>query len=101
VARTIGADGCYLLDAIYGSTAPAWLRAIPAVQTLRQVWLQYFYAPEAESGTMRLRAREDMPPAAQQLQPPYDPDARYASKYETAWLGYRVHLTETVSAQKS
>jgi transposase len=39
-----------------------------------------------------------MPPAAQQLQSPYDPDARYANKYDTAWLGYRVHLTETCDA---
>jgi transposase len=62
------------------------------------VWLQYFYAPDAESGVMRLRAREDRPPVAQQLQSPYNPDARYASKYDSFWLGYRVHLTETCEA---
>jgi transposase len=97
-AGTIGADGRHLLCTLYGPTAPPWLRALPAVHTLRQVWLQYFYAPDAVTGVMRLRTREDMPPAAQQLQSPYDPDARYASKYDTAWLGYRVHLTETCDA---
>ena len=97
--ETIGADGRHLLSALYGPTAPSWLRALPAVQTLRQVWLQYFYAPDAETGAMRLRSREDMPPAAQQLQSPYDPDARYASKYDTTWLGYRLHLTETCDAE--
>jgi transposase len=98
LAGTIGADGRHLLRALYGPTAPPWLRALPAVQTLRQVWLQYFYAPDPQTGAMRLRTRADMPPAAQQLQSPYDLDARYASKYDTAWLGYRVHLTETCDA---
>jgi transposase len=42
LAGTIGADGRHLLTAIYGPTAPAWLREIPLVQTLRRVWLQYF-----------------------------------------------------------
>ncbi len=100
-AATIGADGRHLLSVLYGPTAPSWLRALPAVQTLRQAWLQYFYAPDAETGAMRLRSREDMPPAAQQLQSPYDPDARYASKYDATWLGYRVHLTETCDAGTS
>jgi transposase len=36
---TIGADGQMLLAAIYGIDAPAWLRAVPAVETLRRVWL--------------------------------------------------------------
>jgi transposase len=95
LAGTIGADGAHLLRAVYAPNAPAWLRAVPAVQTLRQVWLQYFYAPDVGSGALRLRALEDRPPAARLLQSPYDLDARYARKRETAWIGYQVHLTET------
>ena len=26
---------------------------------------------------------------------PYDPDARYSTKRGIAWVGYKVHLTET------
>jgi transposase len=95
LAGTIGADGAHLLRAVYAPSAPEWLRAVPAVQTLRQVWLQYFYTPDASSGTMRLRDLEDLPPAARLLQSPYDLDARYARKRETSWIGYQLHLTET------
>jgi len=33
-----------LLDAIYAQTSPEWLRQLPAVEILRQVWVQQFYA---------------------------------------------------------
>jgi len=39
-ATVIGADGVTLLQAITATDAPDWLRTIPAVQTLRQVWIQ-------------------------------------------------------------
>src|SRR5947209_3987509 len=42
-AVVIGRDGASLLSAIYAAEAPLWLREIPAVQTLRQVWVQNFY----------------------------------------------------------
>jgi len=35
LAARVGADGRRLLAAVYAPTAPAWLRAIPAVETLR------------------------------------------------------------------
>jgi transposase len=43
LASTIGADGVALLTALNGPTASPWLRTVPAVQTLRAVWVQYFY----------------------------------------------------------
>ena len=39
LALTIGADGFALLAAAYGPDAPAWLREVPAVATLRRVWV--------------------------------------------------------------
>jgi transposase len=95
LAATIGADGLRLLAAVYDDAAPGWLRQIPAVQTLRRVWLQYYDAPDATSGDLRLREPRDLPPSAQLLQSPYDLDARFGTKRETSWVGYRVHLTET------
>jgi transposase len=94
LAATIGADGRQLLSAVYSPTAPGWLRAIPAVQTLRQMWVQQYHAPDAR-GVVRLRAPQDRPPAALLLQSPDDLDARFGTKRETSWVGYRVHLTET------
>jgi transposase len=94
LAATIGADGAQLLSAVYSPTTPGWLREVPAVQTLRRMWLQQYYAPDAR-GVLRLRATQDRPPGALLLQSPYDLDARFSAKRETSWIGYRAHLTET------
>src|SRR5205823_267825 len=40
LAAQIGADGLQLLRALWEPAAPAWLRQVPAVETLRQVWVQ-------------------------------------------------------------
>jgi transposase len=57
-AEVIGADGLKLLSAIFSETAPSWLREVPMVQVLRQVWVQQYYAPD---GPVRWRAEEDRP----------------------------------------
>ena len=36
----------------------------------------------------------------QRLHSPYDPDARYAKKRDTSWIGYKVHVTETCEADR-
>jgi transposase len=95
LAARIGADGHTLLAAIYAPTAPVWLREIPAVQVLRQVWLQNYYAPDPVTGLMGLRATRDLPPNALAIESPYDPEARFHTKRQTSWTGYTVHLTET------
>jgi transposase len=94
LAAAIGRDGVVLLTAVYTADAPAWLRTVPAVETLRRVWVQEYYAPTAE-GRVQWRAVEDLPPAARMVNSPYDPDARFSIKRDTKWTGYKVHLTET------
>ncbi len=91
-ALVIGRDGMTLLDAIYAPTAPDWARWLPAVQTLRRVWLQQFYW---EEGELRWRELANMPAAGDCINSPYDPEAQYAKKRDTGWVGYKVHLTET------
>ena len=91
-AETIGADGFHLLAAIYTPCAPAYLRALPIVDVLRQVWLQQYVVVE---GHPQLRDAKDLPPAGCRIESPYDPDARYGNKRSTTWSGYKVHLTET------
>jgi transposase len=48
LAEQIGADGHQLLLAVSAPTAPAWVREVPVVQVLRQVWIQQFYATTAD-----------------------------------------------------
>jgi Transposase DDE domain len=92
LALLIGADGNALLEAIYAPAAPAWLREIPAVDTLRRVWIQnYFW----EEGALRWRSKDDLPPAARFISSPYDLDAVYNKKRTLLWVGYKAHFTET------
>jgi transposase len=93
-AERIGRDGHALLAALYAADAPRWLREIPAVETLRQVWVQQYYLMEE---TVQWRSIEDhgIPPAHLFINSPYDPDAHCAAKRSTQWVGYRVHLSET------
>jgi transposase len=83
-----------VLRAIYDPATPVWLRELPAIQTLRQVWLQQFYAMPHDQ-PRRWRSAEDLPPAPVLISSPYDPEARYGKKRETEWTGYKVHVTET------
>ena len=38
-AEQIGTDGLQLLDAIYHTTTPCWIREVPAVEILRRTWV--------------------------------------------------------------
>jgi transposase len=91
-AIVIGKDGAKLLDALYADTAPVFLREIPAVQTLRRVWVQNFYWEDAQ---LSWRDLSNAPAAGALINSPYDPQALFAQKRETQWVGYKVHLTET------
>jgi transposase len=90
-AVLVGGDGHALLAAAYAPDAPSWLREIPAVETLRRVWVQQFHL---EDGAVRWRASDDIPPAAVFIGSPYDADAYYARKGTTSWVGYTMHVTE-------
>lgn len=91
-AQAVGRDGIYLLNNIYESETHHWLWEVPAVQTLRQVWLHQFYQVDGE---LNLRKAKDLPPASIRFDSPYDPQAHYSTKRQTHWTGYKVHLTET------
>jgi transposase len=93
LADIIGADGSALLHAVYGAEAPPFLRTVPAVDALRQIWVQNYLAHE--NGGVTWRDSQNIPPAAQFISSPHDLDARYARKHSIQWVGYKVHLTET------
>src|SRR4029434_2340864 len=37
----------------------------------------------------------ELPPAAEGIESPYDPETRYRHKCDTPWTGYMVHVSET------
>ena len=92
LAVTIGADGHRLLQAVEAATDLPWLCEVPAIQTLRHVWAEQYTDPP---GPLRWRAVQDRVPSAELIASPYDPEARYSTKRGIAWVGYKVHLTET------
>jgi transposase len=92
LAETIGRDGLHLLRKIYQDAAPAYLPGVPAVETLRQVWVQQFVM---EAGELQWRDIKDCPPSSVMVASPYDLDSRYSEKRGEYWRGYKVHLTET------
>jgi Transposase DDE domain len=92
LAETIGADGFPLFQWIYASPTPPWCREMPAVEGLRQVWVQQFYRVE---GARRWRPAEDLPPSVLMIGSPDDAEARYSKQRSTEWTGYRAPLTET------
>jgi transposase len=92
-AQVIGTDGHTFLAALYAPQAPPWFRDIPAVETLRRVWVQPFYLA---AGQVHWRTeKEGIPPAGLFISSPYDVEAHYAKKQTTSWVGYKVHVTET------
>jgi transposase len=92
-APGVGADGYALLDTIYAAEAPGWLREVPAVETLRRVWVQQYYRSPA--GVQWRTSTEGLPPAARMISSPYDGEAHYAKKHTTSWMGYKGHFTES------
>jgi len=93
-AEKIGADGHALLGELLSEVSPAWLRQIPAVETLRRVWLQNFFYDRDGEVCWRT-SEEGIPRSTDYINSPLDPDCRYARKFTTSWVGYRIHMTET------
>ncbi len=95
LAETIGQDGHHLLSQVYAAVAPPHLRTIPAIDVLRQVWVQHFYVEEKK---ISWRDQKNFPPSSVMIASPYDLEVRYSQKRSTEWRGYKVHLTETCEA---
>jgi transposase len=96
LARQVGADGYQLLEWVQTADMSPGLRELPALEALRQIWLQHYYrctVPGLEA--LRWRTGDEQPPAAVRITSPYDLEARYCSKRDTHWVGYKLHLTET------
>jgi transposase len=88
----IGRDGQALLDALAVATNLPWLGQLPSVQVLRTVWQQQYIVSE---GQLRMRTAEELAPAGERINTPYDPEAGFGTKGGLSWSGYKVHFTES------
>jgi transposase len=96
LAVQIGAEGYTLRDWVFDSEDARHLRELPALEILRQIWLQQYYrCTEPGLEEVRWRGQDERPPSALQIQSPYDLDARYCTKRDLQWVGYKTHLSET------
>jgi hypothetical protein len=82
LAVTVGADGFTLLEAVHDPDAPAWLWQVPAVQTLRVVWVQQYYR---DQDGLRWRGKGELPPGGLAIGSPYDPMPATGSS--VGWAG--------------
>jgi hypothetical protein len=102
-AHMVGEDGFYLLDALDAPDTPEALRAFPLITTLRQTWQRHYERSTGEATTpdhpavsgVRFKPNRALPPAAEGVASPYDPEARYRQKRDTRWTGSMVHVSET------
>jgi transposase len=95
VVLAIGQDGWNLFIALWQDPTCIALRDAPAIEMLRQVWLQNYAWVDEQ---LQWRAQDNLPPSARMIQSPYDVETHYSTKRETEWVGYKVHLTETCEA---
>jgi hypothetical protein len=91
LALSIGPDGWRWLAAVDHPDAPPWLGEIPAVVIRRQVWIQNYLWDGTQ---LRWREADNIPPVAQFISSPDDPEAHDARKHTTQWLGDKVPITE-------
>lgn len=87
----VGRDGSALLDALDEEVSEKLTR-LGKVQTLRAVWDRHY---EREGERVRWRQGAELSRAAQALESPYDPEAKYSTKRGREWVGYKVHVTES------
>jgi len=102
-AQMVGEDGFHFLDALEALEAPQEARELPILESLRRTWQRHYErtrdeALTAEGGAkrrVRFKTNQELPPAAEGIESPYDADARYRHKRDTTWTGYMVHVSET------
>lgn len=94
-------DGYALVSACGEDSAPPGARDLPAVAVLRTVLVQNFMISTGDQGQeviSRRRAGDrdsGMPGSRARVASPYDPEARFGKKGDLAWLGYKLHVTDT------
>jgi transposase len=90
-AASVAKDGFLLLE-LLSEQQPDLLK-LEKVETLRQLWHQHYTCDE--KGEVRWRQGKETFRAADSIESPYDPEAKFSRKDMTKWTGYKVHLSES------
>jgi transposase len=94
-AAKVGEDGFYLLK-LLRDEQPELLK-LEQVAILERVWERHY--TRNEDGEVHWRPTAELERAATAIESPYDTEARYSTKRDLAWTGYKVHLSETCDEQ--
>jgi transposase len=89
-----GEEARWLLDQVtlYGSVE---LQQLPAIMQLIQIWEeQYQNVNQPEHNHLAARQGKDY--VVDRLRSPHDPDVTFGVKGDKTWIGYKVHITETL-----
>lgn len=90
-ARQVGEDGFYLLK-LLGDKQSGLLK-LEKVETLEKVWQRHY--TRREDGEVNWVANTELTKAATAIESPYDTEARFSTKRDLSWTGYKVHVSET------
>jgi transposase len=94
-ARQVGEDGFYLLK-LLSDQQPALLK-LEQAETLEKVWQRHY--TRREDGEVNWVANAELAKASTAIESPYDTEARFSTKRDLSWTGYKVHLSETCDEQ--
>jgi transposase len=88
-----GEEARWLLDLV-ASLGSVKLQQLPAIVQLRQIWEdQYQYVNEPDRNLAVRRGKDYL---VSRIRNPHDPDATYGVKGDRAWVGYKIHITESL-----
>lgn len=79
LAEEIGCDGSILLAAIFDPHAPVFLRELPAIHILQQIWVQNY---SWDQGVLRWRESGNLPPQKPFINSPYETASPLSEKAE-------------------
>jgi transposase len=88
-----GEEGQWLVSQVM-TTGSQTLQALPELALLRRV-LEEHFAPNA-AGQLQTRPAGQV--TGDVISSPHETEARYGNKGSHAWIGYKLHVTETIDA---
>jgi transposase len=94
-ARQVGEDGFHLLK-LLGDQQPALLK-LEQVAILERVWQRHY--TRHEDGEVNWVANANLTKAATAIESPYETEARFSTKRDLSWTGYKVQLSESCDEQ--
>lgn len=88
-----GEEARWLLDqiALCGSVE---LQQLPAIIQLGQIWEEQYQYVNQLDRNLKVRSGKDY--VVNRIRNPHDPDATFGTKRDNTWVGYKVHITESL-----